>query len=233
MRKPMQALVGRFSLVVLIVGVVLAAVGAATAVSVGRAEAPSAGTVQARNAALARTAARAVVKRGPRGPRGKRGPRGLRGPQGEPGVQGPQGAQGAQGVQGVQGPPGPFPGTLPSGATVRGSYAVVGTAAAHLDAAGDSISFGFSLGAAPTAHFIPAAGPTDLNCPGTPAAPQANPGHLCIYEGTRSNIFVAGFQDPVTLSSGSVVRPYGAEVGARADVAGDFWTVGSWAVTAP
>jgi Collagen triple helix repeat (20 copies) len=230
MRKPMQALVGRFSLVVLIVGVVLAAVGAATAVSVGRAEAPSAGTVQARNAALARTAARAVVKRGPRGPRGKRGPRGLRGPQGEPGVQGPQGVQG---VQGVQGPPGPFPGTLPSGATVRGSYAVVGTAAAHLDAAGDSISFGFSLGAAPTAHFIPAAGPTDLTCPGTPAAPQANPGHLCIYEGTRSNIFVAGFQDPVTLSSGSVVRPYGAEVGARADVAGDFWTVGAWAVTAP
>ena len=168
MRKPLQALVGRFSLVVLIVGVVLAAVGAATAVSVGRGEAPSAGTVQARNAALARTAARAVVKRGPRGPRGKRGPRGLRGPQGEPGVPGPQGAQG---VQGVQGPPGPFPGTLPSGATVRGSYAVVGTAAAHLDAAGDSISFGFSLGAAPTAHFIPAAGPTDRQLPGDPGRP--------------------------------------------------------------
>jgi hypothetical protein len=88
------------------------------------------------------------------------------------------------------------------------------------------------LASAPTPHFIPLAGPTSPDCTGSAATPEANPGHLCIYEGSRVNVGVAGFNDPVTGSSGSTVRPWGAEVGARSSAAGDLMERGSWAVTA-
>jgi hypothetical protein len=149
------------------------------------------------------------------------------------GPRGPQGARGEQGLPGAQGPPGPFPGSLPSRSTVRGAYSVAGTAAAGNAFFSDAISFGFVLASAPTPHFIPLAGPTSPDCPGTVAAPQANPGHLCIYEGTRVNVGVASFQDPVTGATGSTVRPWGAEVAARSSGAGDTFERGSWAVTAP
>jgi hypothetical protein len=162
-----------------------------------------------------------------------RGPRGLQGLQGLQGVRGERGERGEQGLPGAQGPPGPFPGTLPSGATVRGAYSVGGTAAANNNFFSDAISFGFVLASAPTPHFIPLAGPTSPDCPGSAATPEANPGHLCIYEGSRVNVGVAGFNDPVTGASGSTVRPWGAEVGARSSAAGDLMERGSWAVTAP
>jgi hypothetical protein len=86
---------------------------------------------------------------------------------------------------------------------------------------------------APTAHFVGVGTVAPSQCPGTVAAPAATAGHLCIYEGQKTNIAVDTFQDPVTGSTGSVVRPWGAEVAARSTGAGDFVTAGSWAVTAP
>jgi hypothetical protein len=58
------------------------------------------------------------------------------------------GPQGPQGIQGIQGPPGPFPGTLPSGATLRGVYSIknleeAGSFAGQYGAS--EISFGFAL----------------------------------------------------------------------------------------
>jgi hypothetical protein len=116
---------------------------------------------------------------------------------------------------------------------VRGGYAVFGTATASGALAGDQISFGFELSAAPTAHFIASGATPPAACPGTAALPQASPGNLCIYEGTDANVAARGFQDPVTLATGATVRPWGAEVGAVSAAAGNFYTAGSWAVTAP
>jgi hypothetical protein len=160
--------------------------------------------------------------------------RALRGQKGDKGDPGPAGVSGAAGQKGETGPPGPFPGLLPSGKTVRGAYSLADTAAAAGSLTTDSISFGFVLAAAPTDHFIAAAGQADARCPGTAAAPEASPGHLCIYEAKRSNVAGAGSIDPVTATgtSGSV-RAYGAAVLASSAAGGTFFSVGSWAVTAP
>jgi hypothetical protein len=127
----------------------------------------------------------------------------------------------------------PYPGRLPSGKTVRGVYSMSGTADAASDYGSSPISFGWMLPAAPTAHFIEEGDAAPADCPGTAEMPAARPGHLCIYEGTMTNLAVRGFQDPITASSGDFVRRYGAEVSGRAAAAGDYWTSGSWAVTAP
>ena len=152
------------------------------------------------------------------------GPKGATGTQGPVGPNGPAGATGPQGL---------FPGLLPSGATLRGAYAVFGTASSSGALAGDQISFGFELSAAPTAHFINSGATPPAACPGTAAQPEAAPGNLCIYEGTVANVGARTFQDPVTLLTGSTVRAWGAEVGAVSAAAGNFYTAGSWAVTAP
>ena len=74
---------------------------------------------------------------------------------------------GAQGPTGPQGPPGSTPSTtLNSGLTLRGRYLARFTAVAGGDQGGTGISFGFSLSAAPTSHFIPQGGPNVPECPG-------------------------------------------------------------------
>jgi hypothetical protein len=152
--------------------------------------------------------------------------------QGQPGPQGPQGEPGPAGPQGEPGEPGDFPDRLPSEKTVRGAYSAFATGDGS-DLVTDAISFGFALSSAPTAHFIEAGGSPNPNCPGTAATPEADPGHLCIYEGESLN---AGtfFDDPLTGATGGAVRPFGAEVAVRrSDGDGDFGSRGSWAVTAP
>jgi Collagen triple helix repeat (20 copies) len=164
---------------------------------------------------------------GPQGPRGERGEPGLpgatgaRGEQGEPGL---PGATGARGEQGETGPPGPFSDVLPSGKTLRGTFTAFDTSAGAGQQARDSISFGFALPSAPTAHFIPLAGPADPNCPGNFAAPEAPPGHLCVYEGVSAG---------VTAQAIPAVSQYGAFVRVNATGAGGFSSTGVWAVTAP
>ena len=50
------------------------------------------------------------------------------------GIPGPQGPKGDTGPQGAPGPAGPYPGTLPSGITLRGNYDARFTAASNTDA---------------------------------------------------------------------------------------------------
>jgi hypothetical protein len=159
-------------------------------------------------------------------PKGAKGAKGLKGATGAPGP------AGAAGVTGAAGPAGPFLDTLPSGKSLKGAFSVGGTAAAASDYAGGSISFGIPLATTPTAHFIGVGAAAPAECPGNAASPAAAPGHLCIYEGQKVNISVSSYQDPVTLSTGGTVRPWGAEVIARATAAGYFTSSGSWAVTA-
>lgn len=142
----------------------------------------------------------------------------------------PAGPQGPQGPTGPQGPSGSTPSTtLPSGLTLRGRYIARFTAGAAGEIGGDGISFGFSLAAAPTPHFIPQGGPNVPECPGNVTSPSAQPGHLCVYEnnGTNSNAVI-------TKGDGTPgAEPYGAAVAIASDAAGNTTSSGTWAVTAP
>jgi len=149
-----------------------------------------------------------------------KGNRGLRGPAG------PQGTAGAQGVQGVQGPEGPFPATLPAGKKVRGSFYILGTATAAGQYGNDSIAYVYPLASAPSTHYIAAGTTPPAQCPGTAANPQAQSGNLCVYEASNSNV-TGHTIDPNTL----VTNANGAALFASAAAAGNFFTLGTWAVT--
>jgi hypothetical protein len=153
-----------------------------------------------------------------------KGQKGDPGPKGDTGIKGDLGPQGTPGPQGDAGPPGPFPPVLASGKTMRGAYSAYDSASGSGAGTRDAISFGFPLPSAPTAHFIPQAGPANPNCPGSWATPEAAPGHLCVYE------------DVVTGAASTniiVVRKYGALVAASSNAAGLFGSTGTWAVTGP
>jgi hypothetical protein len=155
-----------------------------------------------------------------------RGPRGLQGPEGQKGDKGDQGAAGDPWTLGN--------GQLPSGKTLRGVFAPGADASDVGSLAQESISFGFSLPANPAAHYIEQGATPPPECPGTVHIPQAQPGHLCVYESLVSNV-VRGpcvvFNPVDNGCPGSAVRGFGVQFFAAA--AGEFWAQGSWAVTAP
>jgi hypothetical protein len=154
---------------------------------------------------------------------------------GPQGPAGPRGERGEKGEKGDKGEPGPITGTLPSGVTLRGTFAL----RQELPAAGregqTQIAFGFSLSAAPTPHYIAFGTAPPAECPGTPTDPKANPGHLCIYEGAAPiNSTTRGEFDPSSPGgTENVATTYGAGVFMDATAAGDTRIRGSWAVTAP
>lgn len=170
-------------------------------------------------------------KRGqlPAGPRGPRGARGARG------ATGPSGAAGASALNPV-----------PSGQTIRG--AVGADDHAHDDDASD---FGIDV-----SMPMPAANPlgddevnvnvagwqgdagqtppttTDTNagCTGTPAAPTAPPGEVCIYVSGADHAFnLAGY----SVMFGAEESPYGFKLKWDASQEGDTFVDATWAYTAP
>ena len=54
--------------------------------------------------------------------------------------------------------------------------------------AGDGISYVYALDSLPEAHFIPYGTTPPPQCPGQASFPEADPGHLCVYEQDRENI---------------------------------------------
>lgn len=131
-----------------------------------------------------------------------------------------------RGEMGATGPPGSFPDALPSGKTLRGMYRMEGDGDGVTGAccAADALSFGFAVAAEPTGHFLES-GDSDPACPGSAGSPQANPGHLCVYEAAKTmNATNAGLV--------STTR-YGADLFVDSNAVGDYLSTGSWAVTAP
>lgn len=131
--------------------------------------------------------------------------------------------------------------TLPSGQTLRGAFFVGGSSAGGNEIATGEISFGLRLTVAPIAHFV-AQRASPPACPGSVTSPEAAPGHLCIYEGGHSQTTIRGFRDPAAIGdfedpvrhdTGSRVRPEGAGLVVYATGGGNFYSVGTWAVTAP
>ncbi len=149
--------------------------------------------------------------------------------------------QGAPGPPGPPGPPGakgdPFD-ELPSGRTLKGVYDVGGTATgAEGSLVQHSISFAVPLPADPTAHVVASGGTPPAACAGgTPAAPRADPGHLCVFEQLGSNRAAIGpdnITDPTENAAGKGDRTgFGIFVQASGSPA-FFGSRGGWAATAP
>jgi hypothetical protein len=196
----------------------------------------SVGSPQVINGSLQTVDLSRKAKKALKGNRGPRGPAGAQGAAGAAGPAGAAGAAGAAGPAGATGPAGPFPtGNLPSGATVRGNFFMNGVAAASGSQATDSLSFDYTLSAAPTPHFITAGSVPPAGCPGTADNPQAAAGQLCIYEKTISG--PVGARDVCGLDIGGSSCPgsnrWGAGVYELSTGTGRFQSYGTWAVTAP
>jgi hypothetical protein len=121
---------------------------------------------------------------------------------------------------------------LVRGSTLRGTFAESGTATVAGQGIAAQISFGFTLSAPPSPHYIDSGSPPPPQCPGNVASPQARPGNLCIYEAAFGNTTNRGEFDPVTGTLGATPQGYGAGVYARATAPGNYYAQGTWAVTA-
>jgi hypothetical protein len=165
-----------------------------------------------------------------------RGPRGFRGLPGANGTNGTNGTNGVKGDKGDQGPAGPITGTLPSGVTLRGHWAIrFQSGATAVQRVQTPISFGFTLASAPTPNFIPLGGAVPAGCAGgTPTAPAAQPGNLCVFEQANDNINVAGKAIFNVAGTDGQDDAFGAGLAANTIAATtDTRWRGSWAVTAP
>jgi hypothetical protein len=143
---------------------------------------------------------------------------------------GQTGTQGPKGDKGDKGDPGPFMDPLTSGLTMRGMWALLAGAHAANVAVGSAVSFPFRLAAPPIAHFIPAGGTVPVGCSGDVLAPEAAPGHLCVFEFFRNNV---AQPDVCNMGACPSATRFGFWVNARALGAGEIAHArGSWAVTA-
>jgi hypothetical protein len=112
---------------------------------------------------------------------------------------------------------------------IRGSWAMGTTAAVDGSSVLADISFGWTLPTAPTAHFIPAGGVVPAGCSGTPAAPNASPGNLCVFESIGAAAFSSagvcstGNVCPGADRSGAILFGYSAGTGLKQ-------AAGTWAV---
>ena len=89
------------------------------------------------------------------------------------------------------------------------------------------VSWGFRLAAAPTTHYIETGAPIPAGCSGSVEAPNADPGHFCVFESGSSNLNAGTITSPTLTPDGFRV---GAMIGANASGAGDAWMRGTWAL---
>jgi len=142
--------------------------------------------------------------------------------------------RGPRGAQGPAGPAGSLAGSLPSGKTVRGRWAVGGTNpdTAPGDITSDAFSFGAQLPSAPKRVFVFGAS-GGAECPGSAESPDAAPGVLCIYVEYQININ-NGIETIIGTTPGATSRQ-GAEIYIvnASSTPGGYGARGSWAATAP
>jgi hypothetical protein len=161
--------------------------------------------------------------KGNSGKPGAPGAAGATGATGASGAPGPTGKEGSAGKEGKQGEPGPLLATLPSGKTLKGHYHV--ESGEGVPDAGQGYTYQFPLTAPASEHFLASGEKPTTECPGSVEDPKAAPGNLCLYEGANHS------NDSVALGSESSKFGFGILVVRKA--AGGFWSIGSWAVTAP
>lgn len=137
--------------------------------------------------------------------------------------------RGRQGVKGDAGAAGPLLETLPTGRTLKGAWSMADSAASGY--AQTAISFPIPLASSPTRTVIGLGeGPTP-GCPGSPSNPLAAPGNLCVYEGDKDN--TSG--EPSSCGADKCGVGEDGRLGSTLMVSGTglFYSIGTWAVTAP
>ncbi len=108
---------------------------------------------------------------------------------------------------------------------IRGVYVIDVPSGGNLSV---PISFGETLSAAPIGHYIPLAGAVPAGCLGTVSAPDALPGHLCVFEGGKLNVTSVLFATP---ANGIGTSAFGAAlIGSITTPANPAYIQGSWAV---
>ncbi len=197
-------------------------------------------------------------KDGTNGKDGATGAAGATGATGKNGATGAAGATGATGATGSQGPAGPFVTQLPSNQTLKGVWGVASPSLTEDTGYNEnvnftqdlfsSISFAFPVVPAPNtilifeggeeaievtpAHAFSLLGKTEIEavCPGSPEAPEAEPGNLCLFTESEENAFYnigSAVSHPATSIGMNIVLatiPLNRGEVAKA--------TGSWAVTA-
>jgi len=127
--------------------------------------------------------------------------------------------------------PRPFT-TLESGQTLRGTWGAGGAATAAAIDMVQLFTFNPPLASAPTGNFIPQGGASTAACPGSVTNPTATPGNLCVYESTGTNrTFICTVKPSLVTSCGT--DAWGAGVVVSSNAAGQYFSYGTWAVTAP
>ena len=145
-------------------------------------------------------------------------------------LRGATGPRGATGIPGATGATGAVGSVLPAGQTETGVYFAEGTATTVADLASSAISFPVPLASAPTPAIVTSASTTD--CPGSVSSPAAAAGYLCVYVGDNVNVGEEDVYDPYGDPGGTTSR-WGAGFIVDSDAAGNFYSDGTWAVTAP
>ncbi len=151
------------------------------------------------------------------------------------GEEGPEGPEGPAGGPGPEGSPWLAGGTLPPGETETGSYSlrVPSAQIAYIP-----LSFPLPLpvgegteGNRVAVNYVKeGTGPTAA-CPGTPADPSAEPGNLCVYEGSSEEFSYSAEIRPDNGESGIGAARTGAVL-LMEGKSGFAYVVGTWAVTA-
>ncbi len=116
---------------------------------------------------------------------------------------------------------------LEGGGTVKGVYAIFGTPTAAAQYVGGSINFPVPVNTLLSLHFIRLGDTPPAACPGTYDNPQANPGHLCVYQSDGSNA--------THFLWNTASNPYlylGVGIYFLSTGAGSVYSGGTWAVTA-
>jgi hypothetical protein len=149
-----------------------------------------------------------------------------------PTAAGARGKPGARGVPGPRGVAGPFPAVVPSGKTLTGVWTLY---AASLSTGGvmqSAVSFDFPFAAGLPIGVVAFGNNSDpTDCTGTPMAPTAAKGHLCLYLFQASNFgSLSGFS-PATETAG-ITSAFGFAVSGSAVATGASSASGSWAATA-
>ncbi len=127
-------------------------------------------------------------------------------------------------------PAGPITAAAPAGVTLRGNYALSQTGSTNF--AVNAFSFTLRLSAAPVPHYINVGAVPPADCPGTALNPQANAGHLCVYEANATNTTNRGvFNAESAGGSIGFASREGSGIFMYPATTSQAYVWGSWAVT--
>jgi len=122
--------------------------------------------------------------------------------------------------------------TLPSGRTEVGVYdAEFDSPSDNVGVATSAFTFPIPLSSAPTAVLVPSGTSGGTQCPGSPTAPSATPGVLCVYEQGSKDIENEYIYND-SSGQGNAASRWGASVyvTAGSTPTSDAYSIGVWAV---